>query len=262
MSDLAATGRAVADLIGGPLADVTAAMHLSKGIVARSVDAEPAREIQSALSAMGLSTALIPEAQMIRPEATRLLRRVVVQDGALQGESANAADEWQEIAIAVHNLLFACAVRLRWTRLVVTTDETPAQAKVREQLERSVLGRFATRRIGGKKNRKAQTIFVPSYQYLLTLFTREPLVRYDVHEASFDFELMQAVPAEFGVAASLAGAILEAAPGVPTNSGFRLLSQGQTGPAWERITFDSRAGAASYYDWLLQLAARGYELTL
>ena len=52
------------------------------------------------------------------------------------------------------------------------------------------------------------------------------------------------------------------APHAAMNSGFRLLCAGDEAETWERLSFASRAGARGYYEWLLQLAARNYDLPL
>jgi hypothetical protein len=260
--DLSAIGRIVARSLARPLIDVTAGMHLSKGILARDVDPEAARRLCADLASSSLPIILIPEDQMLLPEATHLLRDVRVAGGELKASAPVPPGGAGETSLAAADLFFAVAVRIRTERRVTTTDR--AESELRDRIERSIFRRMTSVRWRllperGEPERVAMEL---QYHYLVSFYTRKPLIRHDVEDRCLDFEMMQALPGEFESAAALASSIRRAAPGLATNTGFRLLEREERNLGWEEITFLSRAGARQYYDWALQLAARGQEVTL
>ena len=261
-ADLSAIGLEVARIANRALADVTSTMHLAKGIVVRGVDAEAARHVKAAIESEALPIVLIPDEQWVSFEATRIIRGVEVAGGELRGETAGESGGWEPARLRLDELLCAAAVRIRSERRELSGADSAAEAEVRQWLDQSVLGRMTMRRVFKRtKVREPVSVIALSHSYLVSLITRER-VRYDVLEQSLDFELMQTVPADFGRWSALAQAIAGGVPDLPANRGIRLLCDGERERGWEEITFVSRSGAARYWEWVLQLAARGYEVTL
>lgn len=60
-----ALGKMVAEALGRPLVEVTAAMSLARGIVARGVDVAAARRLHKVAQSEGLSLAAIPEKEWV-----------------------------------------------------------------------------------------------------------------------------------------------------------------------------------------------------
>lgn len=254
LHDIFDIGRVVARIISRPLADVTSSMRWSKGIVAQHVDAGQARTVSEHLKERDIDVLLIPDAMIVSTIAKHSLHNVTIDDVEICGEISDGSDSPRKASLPLDSLLFAAAVCVRSERRVLSTVED----SVRTGLERSLFMRRVRRR---RQNLTEEKLEVTQH-HLITLFTREPVVRYDIAKSTLDFRLMQSVPPPFEWSASFSNRLLGTAPWLKSNLGMTLLRQAEHEIGWERITFMSNTAPQQYYDWLLQLAALDLELTL
>ena len=232
--DLAAVGRLAAREAGLLMADVTAELRRSRGVVLAGAPMEVARRVAQGLQEMGVAVLVIGEEDLISLPEVRRARRLTISPEGVRFEVGREVLEqpWSRVYFVVAGQL-----------------EEGEPATTRPLVEGGYYG-------GGRSSRRYQ--HRPSTErrfVVLDFFLLEPWQRVRVEEGGSRFEVLASEgptrrtrrPEEF------VQALTELAPDLSANEFLHLLAAGGYQREVRRFRFDSELAFDAYCHWLLQL---------
>ena len=229
----------VADAVGEPLFKVTRELHLTKGILARSVPSGVAGDLVRDLAEAGVRAAAAPVSWL--PEMPELLRLRDPQFGprTLRGTVTPGGEE----------------LEATWDTL-----EIVAAGRLEVELKRgqadedwSLFTRPLEPMASGTRVHQA------SYEYIVDVYASQPLRRLRLLTHELDFDVMQRKPSEFGRVARLARELTRCTDHRRLTAGVRRLADLDS-DSWDDLTFLSLTAFEHYTAWQRLLLALGVPL--
>ena len=239
--DVPTVGRIVAKELQLPLYDVTRQMNVSRGFLARGIDAAVARGLVARLTDLELPLFVIEDRNLFVPPEAERARSFVFDAEGFECEvfSPSHAEQcrkaWAEVSLVV-------AGRLR----VETRKTTPVSGEQR-----------AARRKPSPLEAVSSEVV---HQLIIDVHLTHPVRHLRIEEGSLDFSLMQRTPAQEEKLVQAAKSLLQYAPEGGVDRGLRMAACGGSDVEWEELTFLSRVGFEEYNLWLLQLLKQGVPL--
>jgi len=237
--DLKRMCRIVAEATEQALFAVTREVHLTKGILARPVPADVARQLVRRLGQAGVPAAAAPADWLPEPLDVVRLRDPQFDLGGLCGTVVPAGEEcrlaWDAVALVVGG------------RIEVELKRSGAQE------EWSPLGRplFSRERL--------EPLHEVGYEYVLEVYAGEPLRRLRPLTHELDFEIMQRRPQDFASVARLARGILPHVDSDRVGLGVRRMAE-RDRDIWDDLTFISPVAFEQYVAWHRLLLVLGVPL--
>lgn len=252
--DIPSVGREIAAVLKKPLPDVTRAMRISHGVIARGVEAEQAREIAHRIEGGGAKVLVLDESQSLTLVEPMRMHRAAFSRFGLECE-AYSWDDTQEIEQPWERILLVSCGRLALASLAEVPEPESPMALRRRKGDRLV---HATR-----------------YEFVLDLFHMSeeapaeggeitgaiPHLRLDENEAAFSLTKVEAAGQSDVALHRAALQVDRFADGVAMNPGLHLLARDASAPLWEPFTFATKADFDAYNTWLLHLIKYSYWLS-
>ena len=229
----------VAKGIGEALFTVTRELHLTKGIFARAVAADAARQVVRELARAGLPAAAAPVDSLGEPlELVRLRRPAFTADrleGVVLPDARRCGASWASVELVV-------AGRIEIELKLDKGDE-----------DWSLFTRPLRPMADGQKSHAI------GYEYVLDVLAGQPLQRLRLMTHELDFETMQRRPSDFSSVARLARGLLRHVDRRRVTAGVRRLAELER-DAWDDLTFLSPLAFDDYVAWQRLLLALGVPL--
>jgi hypothetical protein len=241
--DVSVVGRLVAQEAGLMLAEVTAQLRRSRGILLAAAPTEVARRVATVVQRMGVPALVVREEELVSLPEARLAGAVALTDDGCRFEAGHDVVErsWEDVYLAVAG------------RMV---EDKPATFSMR--LETAT---FPLRFVGGsfalparwrplKYRPGAETVFVRVDFFLFDPWQR---LRIEDDKTRCAFPRPEGGTRTTSQVELFARAFTERAPQVPVSEFVRLLAGGNYAREERRFEFDGVYAFDAYCYWLLQL---------
>ena len=229
----------VANGLGEAMFTITRELHLTKGIFARAVPAEAARQMVRELGKAGVPAAAAPADWLpLSPELVRLRRPQLGPkrlEGVLLPDARRCTASWDSVELVVAGRI---EVELKLDK--GDEDWSPFTRPLRPRAD-------------GAKSHGI------GYEYVLDIFAGQPLQRLRLMTHELDFEIMQRRPSDFSSVARLARGLLRHVDRRRVTAGVRRLAELER-DAWENLTFLSPLTFDDYVAWQRLLLVLGVPL--
>lgn len=249
--DIPVAGRLVAEAIHRPLGDLTRDIRVSKGLLARKLEAQQARELAEKLEGIGIPVVLVPDADL---DGMPRMMRMAKASFTAEGLSCEAY-EWDNTVEMnmpwVNVQLISCG-----QFLAKEVRKAPSENGA-EDIEDTGLA-FVIKSPANRAKLETRT----RKEFVLDVFCAEPdlRLRLDENTAGYALVELESMRGDKRTFYRAAKSILQHAPELPVNDGVRLLADNAPMEFWEPLTFEDKRDFDAYNAWLLQLVRHGIRI--
>jgi len=247
--DVRRVGRLVAEAVKRPLPDVTREIRVSRGLLARGVPADLARELARKLVEAGAPTIILPE-HILRDDPPMMRMARARFDAAGLSCDAYQWDRTEPIEVRWGDILLVSCARFvaREVHRAATDDHDAAEEKD------TGLGFVFT-----SPARRPKLETRERREFVMDFFCNAPRLCLRLDENTAAYALVEVGSITGGPRAfyQAARSIVRHAPDLPINEGVRLLADNAPSELWEPLTFEDKRDFEAYNRWLLQLARHG-----